>query len=201
MVASFEFVAESRSETGKGAMRRMRRVNRVPAVIYGGGVAPVSVALDHHKVIRMLDNEAVYSHILTVKVDGKEEKAILKDIQRHPWKQQIMHMDFQRVSESDKIRVHVPLHYVNQDVCVGVKKGGLVTHNRVEVEVFCLPQHLPEFIEIDMSSVEVGQVVRLSDLKVPGGVELIDLSHGSDHDAILATVQVVRVASAEGDSE
>lgn len=202
MAGSFVFEAESRSTTGKGDARRLRRAGKVLAVLYGGGKDPVGLVLDQNKVLKSLENEAVYSHILKVNINGREERAILKALQRHPSKPMVMHMDFQRISAADKIRVHVPLHFANQEASVGVKKGGVVTHNMVDVEVVCLPDRLPEYLEVDMAQVDVGQSVHLSELKVPEGVEIVALLHGPEHDLPVAVIQSGRVAeSAEGAGE
>jgi len=192
MLGSFEFAAVVRAETGKGDARRIRRAGKIPAIIYGGAVAPVPLVLDHNEVMKSLAHDAVYSHVLTVKYDGKDEKAILKGLQRHPSRPVIMHVDFQRVSESEKLRVHVPLHFINQESSIGVKKGGVVTHSMVEVEVACLPQDLPEYIEVDLAQVDIGQFLRLSELKVPAGVEIHALVHGADHDRPVAAIQANR---------
>jgi large subunit ribosomal protein L25 len=196
MVGSFEFEAELRTTTGKGDARRTRRLGKIPAIVYGGGSVPVQLNLTHHRVVKALENEAVYSHILTLKYEGKEEKAILKAIERHPSRPIIMHLDFQRVSETEKLHVHVPLHFVNQETSAGVKKGGVVNHAMVEVEVACLPQDLPEFIEVDLSSMDVGGSIHLSDLKVPKGVEIVHLSHGPEHDLPVAAMHAARSADA-----
>jgi len=196
MVGSFDFDAELRTKTGKGDARRTRRQGKIPAILYGGGATPVQLNLIHHRVVKALENDAVYSHILTLKYEGKEEKAILKAVERHPSRPIIMHMDFQRVSETDKLHVHVPLHFVNQETSVGVKKGGVVNHAMVEVEVVCLPKDLPEFIEVDMALVGVGELVHLSDLKLPAGVELVDLIHGAEHDLPVASIHAARSADA-----
>ncbi|MGX2032844.1 50S ribosomal protein L25/general stress protein Ctc [Methylocaldum gracile] len=202
MVGSFVFDAELRTNTGKGDARRLRRAGKVPAVLYGGNADPIGLVLEHNKVVKSLESEAVYSHVLTVKVGGREERAILKGLQRHPSKPIIMHMDFQRVSRGEKIRVHVPLHFVNQDISVGVKKGGVVTHNLVDVEVACTPDQLPEYIEVDLAHVDVGQSVHLSDLKVPEGVEILALAHGPEHDLPVAAIQSGKVAeSSESPAE
>lgn len=189
MASSFEFEAELRGAAGTGAVRSLRRENKVPAVLYGGGQEPVLLMLDHNKIIKKLENEAVYSHVLTIKLDGKEERAVLKDLQRHSSKTAILHLDFQRVSERDKIRVHVPLRFVGEDISVGIKKGGVVTHNIVDVEVSCLPADLPEYIEVDLAGVDVGESIHLSELKVPRGVEIVQSAHGLEHDLTVATVQ------------
>lgn len=189
MTSSFVFEAVCRSGQGKGDARRLRRAGKVPAVIYGGHAEPVQVVLEHHKVLKNLENDAVYSHILTLCVDGKEESAILKAMQRHPARPMVMHMDFQRVSASDKVRVHVPLHFTNAATSVGVKKGGVVTHSMVDVEVVCLPHQLPDYIEVDLSDVDVGQIIHLSDLKIPAGVQIFALTHGAEHDHPVAVIQ------------
>jgi large subunit ribosomal protein L25 len=193
MAGSFVFECEVRAELGRGRARRLRQAGQVPAVLYGGGAAPLGLALNHNKVMKALENEATYSHILTLRFDGKEETAILKDLQRHPSRPIIMHMDFQRVSESQKIRVHVPLHFVNQEISVGAKKGGVVTHNIVDVEVVCLPSRLPEFLEVDMAHVDLGQSVHLSDIALPPGVEIVELHQGPEHDLVVAVIQSGRI--------
>ncbi len=192
----FNFAAESRAKSGKSGARAVRREGSVPAVIYGGDSAPEMLVLKHSEVIKHLEHEAVYSHVLNVTIDGKTEKAILKDIQRHPSKARIMHMDFLRVSETDKVRVHVPVHFVNEDISVGAKKGGIVTHNLVDIEVNCLPSNLPEYIEVDLSGVDVGESVHLTDLALPVGVEIVALTHGIDHD-----LPIVSIAPAKGGAQ
>ncbi|MEW6037522.1 MAG: 50S ribosomal protein L25/general stress protein Ctc [Pseudomonadota bacterium] len=201
MVGSFEFEAELRDQLGKGASRRLRHAGKVPAVLYGGGGEPVSLLLEHHKVVKSLENEATYSHVLTIRFDGREENAILKAVQRHPAKPIVMHMDFQRVSAADKIRVRVPLHFVNQDSSVGVKKGGVVSHSMVDVEVDCFSKDLPEYIEVDLAQVDIGDIVHLSDLKLPVGVEIHALAQGAGHDLPVASVHASRIAeSGEGEA-
>jgi large subunit ribosomal protein L25 len=201
MAGSFVFECEVRAELGRGRARRLRQAGQVPAVLYGGGAAPLGLALNHNKVMKALENEATYSHILTLRFDGKEETAILKDLQRHPSRPIIMHMDFQRVSESQKIRVHVPLHFVNQEISVGAKKGGVVTHNIVDVEVVCLPSRLPEFLEVDMAHVDLGQSVHLSDIALPPGVEIVELHQGPEHDLVVAVIQSGRIGGDTSEAE
>lgn len=196
MAGSFVFEAESRKVTGRGDARRLRQAGKVPAILYGGGGEPEGLILIHNKVMKNLENEAVYSHVLTIEMDGREERAILKDLQRHPSKPIIMHMDFQRISAADKIRVHVPLHFVNQETSVGAKKGGIVTHNMVDVEIACLPDNLPEYLEVDLAQVDVGQSVHLSEIKVPAGVEIVALAHGAEHDLPVAVIQSNRAVEA-----
>lgn len=182
MANVFEFVAEARSATGSSAAKIVRRQGKVPAVIYGGNDAPAMLVLDHNELLKQLAHEAVYSHVLDIKVDGRTEKAILKHIQRHPAKPQILHIDFMRVDESHKVKVHVPLHFINEATSVGVKKGGVVSHAMADVEVACMPSALPEFIEVDMANVDVGVTLHLSDLVLPAGIEIPELQQGSEHD-------------------
>ncbi|MEY4685201.1 MAG: ribosomal rRNA E-loop binding protein Ctc/L25/TL5 [Pseudomonadota bacterium] len=197
MAGSYVFDAELRKDLGRGNSRRLRVEGKIPAVLYGGSSDPVGITLDHNKVNKALEDEATYSHILTLRIDGKEETAILKDMQRHPSRPIILHMDFQRVTESQKIKVHVPLHFLNQETSVGAKKGGVVTHAMVDVEVTCLPARLPEFIAIDMAKLDIGQSVHLSDIKVPPGVQIVELLHGEGHDQLVAAIQAPRVGGGE----
>lgn len=199
MSGNFEFDAELRTHSGTGATRALRRNNRIPVVLYGAGGDSVNLSLDQNEVQKNLEHEAVYSHVLKLNIDGKQESAILKDLQRHPGRPIILHMDFLRVSKSDKIKVHVPVHFLNEDKCVGVKAGGVVTHVLVDVEVSCLPADLPEFIEVDLADVEIGQSVHLSDIPSIKGVEIVSLAHGAEHDLLVASVQSSK--SAEVDEE
>jgi large subunit ribosomal protein L25 len=188
----FELEAESRSDMGKGASRRLRRDGKVPAIIYGGGGDPQAITLVHSEILKRLDHEAFYSHILTVNVDGKANSAVLRDMQRHPAKPVVMHMDFQRVSKDQPIRVNVPLHFVGEDVAPGVKAGGMVTHDMTEVELEVLPRFLPEFIEVDVSGLEIGDFLQLSDLKLPEQGSLVELARGEGHDLTVVSVHTRR---------
>jgi len=189
----FEIEAESRSDMGKGASRRLRRDGKVPAIMYGGDEEPQSISLLHSEVLKRLDHEAFYSHILTVNVDGKASKAVLRDMQRHPSKPVIMHMDFQRVDENKPIRVHVPLHFIGEDVAPGVKTGGgMVSHEMIEVELEVLPRNLPEFIEVDISGLNVGDSLHLTDLKLPEGGSLVELARGESHDLPVVSIHARR---------
>jgi large subunit ribosomal protein L25 len=201
MTVNFALNAEVRSDLGKGASRRLRRnVAMVPAVVYGGEKAPQSISLLAKELAKLLENEAAYSHVLTLNVDGTNESVIIKALQRHPAKGYVLHADFVRVVAGQKLTAHVPLHFINQDTSVGVKQqGGEASHVLVEVEVSCLPKDLPEFIEVDMAKVEVGQIVHLSDLKLPQGVELVALAHGND--LAVANIHASRVAKDEGAAE
>ena len=194
MAISFELNAEIRDGAGKGASRRLRRTGKVPAILYGTGEAPQMLALDHNPVMHSLENEAFYSHILTVNVDGKSVRAVLKDLQRHPFKPIIMHLDLQRVSETEKLRMHVPLHFIGEDKAPGVKQaGGVASHLVTEVEVSCLPKHLPDFIEVDVSNLGLNETVHLSNLPLPEGVELVALLHGKEYDLPVVSIHIPRV--------
>jgi large subunit ribosomal protein L25 len=175
--------ATSRKDEGKGASRRLRHAGLIPAVIYGGEAAPQSIQLEHEKTWLASQNEWFYSSILDLSVDGKVQKALLRDIQRHPYKQVIMHIDFQRVDENKALRTAVPLHFANEDKSPAGKSAEVVvTHELNEVVVECLPKDLPEFIELDLSALDVGQIVHLSDLKLPAGVSIPELKLGKEHD-------------------
>jgi large subunit ribosomal protein L25 len=193
MATSFELTAEPRTDTGKGASRRLRRDGKVPAIMYGGNKDPESLTLSHNEVLRNLANEAFYSHILTIRVGGSETAAILRDMQRHPSKPVVMHMDLQRVSASEKLKTQVPLHFVGEETAPGVKAGGLVSHDMSDVAVECLPKDLPEFIEVDISALDIGDSVHLSGLTVPEGVALTELAKGEDHDLSVVSIHVRRV--------
>jgi large subunit ribosomal protein L25 len=192
MAISFELNAEPRTDTGKGASRRLRHAGKIPAIMYGGNKDPEALTLDHNEVIRNLEHEAFYSHILTIKIGGSETRAVLRDLQRHPSKPFVQHMDLQRVSESEKIRMHVPLHFLGEEIAPGVKAGGMVSHEIIEVEVECLPKDLPEYIEVDISGMDVGDSLHLSDLAMPGGVDLLELARGEGHDLGVVSIHAKR---------
>jgi len=197
--ASFVVNAELRADQGKGASRRLRLLEKkVPAIIYGAGKDPISLSLKENEIKKSLENEAFYSHVLTIEFDGKSETAILKDLQRHPARGDVMHADFLRVDMDKVIHVNVPLHFTNEDACVGVKLGGgKISHQQLEAEVICLPGNLPEFIEVDMTEVEAESIIHLSDLKLPEGVTLAALQHGADHDLPICSVHTPKGVSDE----
>ena len=176
----FEVEATIRQEIGKGASRRLRHEKKVPGVIYGGGKEPVSLTLEHNKLSKSLENEAFYSHILTLKTGAESERVILKDVQRHPYKALIIHVDFQRVRADEKLYMHVPLHFIGGDKAPGVKEGGIISHVENDVEISCLPDNLPEYIEVDISELALNQNLHLSDLKLGKGVEIVALAQGDD---------------------
>ena len=197
MANVFEFIAESRGKSGKSAARNVRRQGNVPAVLYGGALEPELLVLNHNEVIKHLEHEAVYSHILDVSVGGKKQKAILKSVQRNPAKFQIMHLDFMRVSMSHAIKVHVPLHFINESTSIGGKKGGIAAHSLVDVEVSCLPSALPEFIEVDLAKLDIGESIHLSSLVLPAGVDLVALAQGPEHDLPVVSMMAAKVVAAE----
>ena len=183
MATEHKLSANGRKDEGKGASRRLRHAGMIPAIVYGGESKPQNIQLEHEKTWIASQHEWFYSSILTLDIDGKPQQVLLRDMQRHPFKQLIMHLDFQRVSANTAIRLTVPLHFVNQEVSPAGKTAGVVvTHELNEVEVSCLPKDLPEFIEIDLSKLEVGTVIHLSDLKLPNGVEIPELKLGKEHD-------------------
>jgi large subunit ribosomal protein L25 len=192
MSNDFVLNAEVRTTQGKGASRRLRREGKVPAVLYGGHKDPVMLTIGGFELDKRLKNEAFYSHILTLNIGGTEESAVLKDLQRHPAKPQITHLDLQRVVADEELRMHVPLHFKGEAVAPGVKQGGgVVQHHLVDVEVLCLPKHLPEFIEVDVSAMELNDALHLSQLKLPEGVTLVALEH--DDDQAVVSVHIPRV--------
>jgi large subunit ribosomal protein L25 len=178
---SFAIDAAVRHDMGKGASRRLRREEKVPGVVYGGGKAPAALSLEHKVIAKSLENEAFYSHILTLKTGTETERVILKDVQRHPYKTRILHVDFQRVRADEKLHMHIPLHFIGGDIAPGVKDaGGLISHIISDVEVSCLPDHLPEYLELDISEMQLNQIMHLSNIKLPHGVEIVALTHEDD---------------------
>ena len=172
MSTDFSIHAQTRTDTGTATSRRLRHVGLTPAIVYGGNHQPLAITLKHNEVIEHIKHEAFFSHILDLNIDGKTQQVILRDMQRHPAKRQILHLDFQRVSAKDKLHIHVPLHFVNEALSPGIKAGGVASHLLIEIEVVCLPKDLPQYIEVDMSQLEIGQSVRLSDITLPAGVSI-----------------------------
>lgn len=203
MSLDFTLSAEVRSDYGKGASRRLRKTNKFPGIIYGGKGNPTPISLDHNEMLNSFQHEAFFSHILTLKVDGSEEKAIIKDIQRHPYKQRILHMDFQRVRMDEAISVRVPLHYLNEEACVGVKTdGGALNRVETDIGVSCLPGDLPEYIEVDVLELKLGDSLHLSDVKLPDGVTSTDYTEGDeDSDRTIVTVFQPRAAAEEEEAD
>lgn len=192
MSVMFELKAEPRSELGKGASRRLRRTGHLPAILYGGGQEPQPLILNLLEVLNLMHKagEAFYSHMLTLKINGNIETAVLRDMHRHPFKPTIMHIDFLRVSADRKLRVHIPLHFTNESTSHGVKQqGGVVSRALIDIEITCLPKDLPEFIEVDLTELGMGSALHLSDLQLPEGVELANhIAAGSEQDAIVVSI-------------
>ncbi|RUO68880.1 50S ribosomal protein L25/general stress protein Ctc [Idiomarina ramblicola] len=198
----FNIQATVRTDKGKGASRRLRHEDKVPAILYGGKGEPIALALDHNKVNNMADYEAFYSHILTLEFDGKKHQAILKDMQRHPYKPKLTHLDFQRVEKGHKLHTNLPLHFLNEKTAKGVKdEGGVVVHHVNDVEITVLPKDLPEYLEVDIAELNIGDTLHLTDLKLPKGVELVELTKGDDHDQAVVSITAPRVEKEETEEE
>ncbi len=198
MATEHKIAAAVRGDEGKGASRRLRRAGQIPAVVYGGHADPKSIQLEHEKTWLASQNEWFYSSILTLDVDGKTEQVLLRDMQRHPYKQIIMHLDFQRVSANEAIRVAVPLHFINEDKSPAGKAADVaVTHELTEVQISCLPKDLPEFIEVYLGDLKVGDTVHLSEIKLPQGVEVPELKLGADHDVAVVVARFVKEEAEE----
>ncbi|MDQ0738445.1 50S ribosomal protein L25/general stress protein Ctc [Pseudomonas sp. W4I3] len=187
----FTLNAQARTDLGKGASRRLRHAANIPAVVYGGNKPAESVTILAKEIAKLFENEAAYSHVIELNVDGAKQNVIVKAMQRHPSKQFIMHADFVRVVAGQKLTAIVPVHFVGEEA--PVKKGGVVSHTATEIEVTCLPKDLPEFIEVDLSAAEIGTIIHLSDLKAPKGVEFVALAHNDDK--AVANVHAPRVVA------
>ncbi len=172
----FTINAELRDETGKGASRRLRHEGKIPAILYGNDKKSQSLTLDHDEIIHNLENDSFYSQILSLIANGKKQRAILRDIQRHPFKPKIMHMDFQRINSKVKLTTSIPFHFINDDTCVGYKAGGIISHQINELEITCFPSDLPEFIEVDIAALDIGDSFYLSEITLPEGVESLLLT-------------------------
>ncbi len=193
-----EFKAARREEQGSSASRRLRRAGRLPGIIYGSGKDASPITLDHNDLYHLLKKEAFHASVLTIDLDGAKESVVLRDTQWHPYKQQVLHIDFQRIDASQKMHLKVPLHFVNGENCPAVKLGGsIIAHVMNEIDIACLPADLPAFIEVDLAALEVGQSVHVSQLKLPKGVEVV---HHGEGDPVVASAQQTR-ASASEDSE
>ena len=206
MATIHEITAERRADQGKGASRRLRRDGKVPAVVYGAGAPAENIQFDHLKLSLAARNEWFSSAILDLLVEGNRQKVLLRDVQKHPVKPQLLHLDFLRIDEAKPIRVHVPIHFVNKEKSPAGKSAGVViSHNLTDVEVACLPKDLPEHIELDLINLELGDILHLSDLKLPAGVEIPELKLGKEYDHTVVSAQAVRAeveeAPAEGAAE
>jgi large subunit ribosomal protein L25 len=184
MAKTHEIKVERRTDEGKGASRRLRHAAKIPAIVYGGSeLKPVSIQIEHEAIWLASQHEWFYSSILDLSLGGDVQKVLLRDMQRHPFKQQIMHLDFQRVNENEALRTSVPLHFVNEDTSpAGKSSEVVVTHELNDIEISCLPKDLPEFIEVDLSELDVGMILHMSDIKLPAGVSIPELKLGKEHD-------------------
>ena len=203
MAEEFDLIAELRDDKGKGASRRLRREGKVPAILYGGGRPPRNLAFDHNRVLQQLENESFYSSVLNVKVGEKQQAVILKDLQRHPARRQILHMDLQRILEDQEIRMNVPLHFLNEEAAPGVKQdGGTVARLISDVEVVCLPRNLPEYLEIDIGHLGLDEMLYISDIPLPEGVEIPALVHGGEEaDQPIVSIHIIREEVIEDEEE
>ena len=194
-MTDFILNAQARTDLGKGASRRLRHAANIPAVVYGGNKPAESVTILAKEIAKLFENEAAYSHVLQLNVDGAKQNVIVKAMQRHPSKGFIMHADFIRVVAGQKLTAKVPVHFINEEA--SVKKGGEISHTETEIEVSCEAKDLPEFIEVDLADAEIGTIIHLSDLKAPKGVEFVALAHGDDK--AVANVHAPRVVAEEGE--
>ncbi len=202
MATTHEIKVQRREDEGKGASRRLRLAGNVPAVVYGGDLKPVSIELSHNDVWLASQHEWFYASILDLSLNGDVQKVLLRDMQRHPFKQQILHLDFQRVNANEAIKTAVPLHFLNEDTSPAGKAADVViTHELNEVTVTCLPGDLPEFLEIDLKDMVVGDIVHLSQIKLPKGVEIPELALGADHDVAVVVAKHGRVEAEPAEGE
>lgn len=199
-MSDFILNAEMRDDRGKGASRRLRRTGKIPAILYGGNRESRSITLNHQVLLHQMENEAFFSSILTVKVGDTTQDAILKDIQRHPVKRDVLHVDLQRVLADQEIRVTIPLHFVNEDISIGVKEGGgVISHIISDVEITCLPRHLPEYLDVDVAELELDEIVHLSDVKIPEGVSLT--ANLEEYDQPVASCHIAKEIVLEPEEE
>ena len=204
MSNTHEIKAQSRKDEGKGASRRLRRASFVPAVVYGGGQPPESIQIEHNTILLAAKHEWFFSSVLDLNVDGSVQKVLVRDWHKHPFKQLMMHMDFLRIDENDKLRANVPLHFLNKEKSPAGKTSGVViSHAFTDIEVSCLPRNLPEFIEVDLGELKTGDIIHMSDLKLPEGVEIPELKLGKEHDHAVVTAREVQaeVEPTEGEGE
>ena len=202
MKDDFDLIADIREDQGKGASRRLRHQGKVAAIIYGAGRPPRALVFDHNRVVLKLENESFYSSILNIKVGEKSQAAILKDVQRHPAKPQVMHMDFQRIVEDEEIKMSVPIHFKGEDIAPGVKTGGgSVSHLITELDIVCLPRHLPEYLEIDVSNLELDEMLKMSDIPLPEGVSVPALAQGDDADRPVVSIHIIKEVVIEEEDE
>ncbi len=203
MSQMIELNAEVRTEVGKGASRRLRRLaDKVPGILYGAERDAELLMLDANALSKAMQQETFFSQVLSIKLGGEAQRAVLRDLQRHPATDRVLHVDFLRISEDKELHINVPLHFLNEETCVGVKMGGgRITHNMIEVEIAALPANLPEFIEVDMQDVDINDVIHLSDLTLPEGVQLVALMYGDERDLNVVSVLPPRGGADEEEGE
>ncbi len=199
--AQFEMTAEARTDVGKGASRRLRRTGKIPAIIYGGNKEPQAITLAHHLMLQHTDKESFYTAILDINIDGKVEKAVIKDLLWHPYKPLLQHMDFLRVDESSMIKVNIPVHVINADTAPGVKAGGVASTLLTSIEVSCPAGSLPEYLEVDIAELGLGESVHLSEISLPEGATIVELAHGEGHDQAIVSIMATRASTASDEEE
>ena len=198
----FELIAEPRNDIGKGASRRLRRDGKLPGIVYGTEKNASMIMFNHTEIMHHLEHEAFYSRVLTLKIGKTKEKVVLKDLQRHPYKRSVLHIDLQRVDEEQALTMRIPLHFMNEEKCLGVKQdGGVISHLMTEVEIVCLPKDLPEFLDVDMLDVGINETLHLSDIKLPEGVQIYSLLHGRDDTQPVVSVHIPKVSAADEAAE
>lgn len=204
-MSTFKINAELRDDLGKGASRRLRHANKVPAIIYGSNKEPRSISIEHHKILKYIEDESFFTSILELKAEGgKRQKVVLRDMQRHPSKPVIMHLDFQRIADDVELTMHIPLHFLNEEDNEAAKTSGIIiAHQITDVEISCLPDHLPEFIAVDLAEFKEGDMFRLSDIKLPEGVALTAFTHGDveEHDKVVVSTTHVQADTSEDSDE
>ena len=202
MSVELKLSAEKRTDAGKGASRRLRKQKKVPAIIYGTGKEPTMVQVSVFELSKLMEREAFFSQIVNVDVEGKKEQTVLKDMQRHPFKDMVMHMDFMRIRANEKLTTSVPVHFLNEETCKGVKAGGVIHKDLIEIGINCLPKDIPEYLEVDLADLDIGDSVHLTQLDIPEGVELEAFAHGGDeHDHDQAVVSIVQPRAAKAGDE
>jgi large subunit ribosomal protein L25 len=199
MSGEFTLEAQLRTDLGKGASRRLRRLeNKVLGIVYGAEKSPQPISISNNEMTKLAKNEAFFTSLLTLKINGQDERVVIKDLQRHPAKEHFMHVDFLRISDTTKINMTIPLHFINEESSPGVKlQGGLASHAMSDIEISCFPNDLPEFIEVDMGNLSAGENIHISDLELPEGVESVALAHGADHDLLISAINIPRGQAGE----
>ena len=200
---TFELTAQLRADTGKAANRRLRRTGFIPAILYGAEKPPVPLTLNHNEVYKHLLDDRFFSHVLSIKINEQTESAVIKEVQRHPWRPFVMHLDLQRIRETEILNKEVPLHFINEEKNVGVKQGGgVISHHLNQIEIRCLPKDLPEFIVVDVTELQLNETIHLSDLVLPPGVEIVVLTHGGpEHDLPVVSIHPPKSHVGEEDNQ